>query len=641
MRRIDVALLTLACLNFAACAQGGDPSADTLDPTFGDDGFDDEADESTTDPTQETGTDAGTEDTSDTEDTTVDAGGECGNGVVEAGEQCDGGDLGGATCESEGFGGGGLLCTADCTLDTSNCTLCGNGVVDEDEECDGEDLGESSTCADLNLGSADEPLGCTADCTYDFGQCSGCGDGIVTPPEECEPPGDLLEKAELNGETCMSLGFDDGLLDCTEGCTFNTDSCYICGDAVQQGQEECDGADFGDLSCGDYIAMSGDPYDSGSLSCGADCSVDTSNCSLCGDGVITGAEVCDPGDLGGETCQSQGLDGGLLGCNADCSGFDLSACTDCGDGVIEGDEQCDFNNLGGESCVSQGFPGGGDLQCTLECVLDTSQCADNFCGDGIVNGSDECDCGNQGVNCTAAQLGNQSCVGLGFDGGALACNSPNNCGYDTTGCYECGDGNVDPGEQCDGGNLDGESCTTQGFGGGGSLGCNSSCGFDTSGCVDVQNPFTQCVNTSVQISGAGPGAANPIIINVPDSGTVTDVDVSVDCLHTWPGDLVFTVSHGGQSAIIMDQPGAPASTYGCSTDNIDAVFDDEGSQTAEDTCNITAPGLGSPPNLTPNNPLSIFDGANMSGNWNLIIDDTFSAGDDGTLLQFCVTVTWN
>jgi hypothetical protein len=46
----------------------------------------------------------------------------CGNGVLEEGEQCDGGDLQGATCGSLGFGVGALGCDAgSCTYDTSGC----------------------------------------------------------------------------------------------------------------------------------------------------------------------------------------------------------------------------------------------------------------------------------------------------------------------------------------------------------------------------------------------------------------------------------------------------------------------------------------------------------------------------------------
>jgi hypothetical protein len=46
----------------------------------------------------------------------------CGNGTIDAGEDCDQGDLGGATCFTEGFPGGALACGAGCTFDTSSCS---------------------------------------------------------------------------------------------------------------------------------------------------------------------------------------------------------------------------------------------------------------------------------------------------------------------------------------------------------------------------------------------------------------------------------------------------------------------------------------------------------------------------------------
>jgi hypothetical protein len=303
--------------------------------------------------------------------------------------------------------------------------------------------------------------------------------------------------------------------------------------------------------------------------------------------------------------------------------------------VIEGNEECDFNNLDGETCVSQGFPGGGTLQCTLDCVLDTGMCANNFCGDGQVNGMDQCDCGNQGQNCTAAQLDNQNCISLGFDGGALACNSPNNCNYNTNGCFECGDGNIDPGEQCDTNNLGGETCVSQGFPGGGQLGCTN-CGLDTSNCINVSNPYTLCANPNLGIFGAAVQTA----INIPENGTITDVNVYTDILHTWPGDISFTVAHGGVTRTLLDRPGVPNSTYGCSTDNIDATFDDEGPANGETTCALNPPALLSPPNFSPVTALNGFDGQNMSGAWTLSITDHFPAGDDGTLLQWCLTIAW-
>lgn len=45
----------------------------------------------------------------------------CGNGVVDAGEECDRADLGRSTCASEGFAGGTLTCGVDCTIDIGAC----------------------------------------------------------------------------------------------------------------------------------------------------------------------------------------------------------------------------------------------------------------------------------------------------------------------------------------------------------------------------------------------------------------------------------------------------------------------------------------------------------------------------------------
>lgn len=46
---------------------------------------------------------------------------DCGNGTVELPEQCDGTDLAGRTCATEGFPFGVLRCSSGCTLDTKGC----------------------------------------------------------------------------------------------------------------------------------------------------------------------------------------------------------------------------------------------------------------------------------------------------------------------------------------------------------------------------------------------------------------------------------------------------------------------------------------------------------------------------------------
>ena len=65
----------------------------------------------------------------------------CGNGILEAGEGCDGGALGGQSCQTFGFNSGTLTCNANCTLNTSNCAnLCtaqGGGCTSNATCCPG------------------------------------------------------------------------------------------------------------------------------------------------------------------------------------------------------------------------------------------------------------------------------------------------------------------------------------------------------------------------------------------------------------------------------------------------------------------------------------------------------------------------
>ncbi|NOQ37775.1 hypothetical protein GQ472_02695 [archaeon] len=46
---------------------------------------------------------------------------ECGNDMLETGEECDGSDLGGLTCSSYGYNAGSLSCSPECTIVRSDC----------------------------------------------------------------------------------------------------------------------------------------------------------------------------------------------------------------------------------------------------------------------------------------------------------------------------------------------------------------------------------------------------------------------------------------------------------------------------------------------------------------------------------------
>jgi hypothetical protein len=58
----------------------------------------------------------------------------CGNGKIDPGEQCDGSDFGGATCQSLGFAGGTLVCNAYCHIVVSGCTPLPN-CLDPTQSC--------------------------------------------------------------------------------------------------------------------------------------------------------------------------------------------------------------------------------------------------------------------------------------------------------------------------------------------------------------------------------------------------------------------------------------------------------------------------------------------------------------------------
>ncbi len=53
----------------------------------------------------------------------------CGDGIITSGEQCDGANLGGATCVSRGFSSGTLNCGPSCEFNTSSCIAVSSSFV--------------------------------------------------------------------------------------------------------------------------------------------------------------------------------------------------------------------------------------------------------------------------------------------------------------------------------------------------------------------------------------------------------------------------------------------------------------------------------------------------------------------------------
>ena len=248
-----------------------------------------------------------------------------------------------------------------------------------------------------------------------------CGDSIIDPGEICDG-------TDLGGETCESIGYHEGgVLGCLSDCTgFDTSGCAggYCGDGRVNGDEVCDGDDFGAESCQTQ------GFHEGNLVCHEDCTeFDASDChGFCGDGIKNGPEVCDETEMGEETCLTQGFYAGTLACSDDCMEFDTSGCIGfCGDAVINGPEVCDGLNLGGATCESVGYYGGGALGCLDDCSgFDTSECQGGYCGDGEINGDEVCD---------GHDLGIETCLSVGMGYGELAC--MDDCsGFDTSDCVQ-------------------------------------------------------------------------------------------------------------------------------------------------------------------------------------------------------------
>jgi len=284
--------------------------------------------------------------------------GYCGDGVINGSEECDVGVVdvdctnfgyhvpGSVTCGLQADPGE-PVSPGQCSVDHSACSqFCGDGILQPQFElCDGDQTSVSCQALGFHVGT----VGCTQTTTTSSpADPSGC---LILDPSNCDE---------------------------------------WCGDGTRNGVELCDNDSFGQLSCTAYGYYSGslactqntvtDKDDPQPLD---NCSVvDTSGCmDFCGDGFRNGNEVCDGDQFGALTCASFGFYGGTLTCSQsaitngpadgnDCSGIDVSNCEGyCGDGVLQVDngETCDGPlQQDGQSCINY-LQTAGALGCDAFC----------------------------------------------------------------------------------------------------------------------------------------------------------------------------------------------------------------------------------------------------------------------------------
>ncbi len=128
-------------------------------------------------------------------------------------------------------------------------------------------------------------------------------------------------------------------------------------------------------------------------------------------------------------------------------------------------------------------------------------------------------------------------------------------------------------------------------------------------------------------------------IDVTEEGIVTTARSFITINHPWVGDLRLVLeSPDGITVTLLDRPGMPnggwIGPWGCGGDDINGLFTDAASTSAESMCSQTeVPVLHG--NLLPTEPLSTFKGHPAQGTWLMTAYDD-SPVDAGSIVQLCV-----
>jgi hypothetical protein len=458
----------------------------------------------------------------------------CGNGILNDNEDCDVGVFSQPNCtQFDNYIDGTLICNLDnCTFDFSNCIEkepqnCGNGIIDQGELCDGTKL-NNRKCSDSGFKSG--KLYCNANCNgfiktacYDYPGI--CGNGVKELGESCDG-------SELGGFSCSELiysgswlgnptydGFVSGELKCNQDCTFNVSSCegdlcaeldfyndgYCdnCSDYGGFGDPDCERCDIQDGKCTDFV-----DFTKNISTCFLVKGEKDPDCGSCNDGVIDHFELCDSEKILNDlTCENIGFSGGTLSCGENCSSFDVSNCNPpvCGNGEIEraAGEVCDGTMSSDVDCTDIGYRGG-ELICLSNCsTFDESSCMQPVCGNELIESA-----GNE--LCDGTNYNNKLCNDFGYRGGELSCLE--NClNFDFSNCIDpvCGNNIIESAgsEVCDGTDLGSMNCASLGTGfTEGELSCTENCSdFITSSCDSICHSKDNLIFDSTDI-----------VINIPN-----------------------------------------------------------------------------------------------------------------------------
>lgn len=144
----------------------------------------------------------------------------------------------------------------------------------------------------------------------------------------------------------------------------------------------------------------------------------------------------------------------------------------------------------------------------------------------------------------------------------------------------------------------------------------------TTNCNTYSNSTPLSIPDGTAANTPGPVVSNTI--TVPTSGTISDVNVSLNVSHTYPNDLVIAINNPGNVTQV------PVWNRACAgNDNFNVVLND-GSPAFTCVANMTG-------TFAPSSPLSAFNGGASNGTWTLLTADYWN-DDTGTVNSWSIEV---
>lgn len=569
---------------------------------------------------------------------TCEPAGACGNGLLEAGEGCDDGNIDDADgcsmgCRIENSGAcgtddPGLLGAASCLSgycsddgECRNSPACGDGRLDPGEGCDDGAAMSGDGCNEFCLLEDMEPCNVTYPGRRLESSCaSSICNTVLGEPGFCATVGACGNTVLDPGEGC-----DDGNTDAGDGCdaaclvevdfacnsagpgALGADSCSsgICNDTAGA-PGTCADAEL----CGNGVLEEGEGCDDGGLETGDGCD------QLC---LLENGALCNArgtGLAGGASCQSGVCDDvggapGLCEPSNTCGNGTLEMGEGCDDGGVAGGDGCsaDCQTELGELCNDDDLGAIGNASCETGACDQTGGlpgvCVEGgVCGNGVLESGEGCDDGNTDAadGCNAAclvevdapcnveepgRLGDSSCeTGVCNTGGG----SPGVCRV----APGCGNGVLDVGEGCeDGNNTPGDGCNQACL-----VENGAACGGDPVGAVGDMS----CASGSCDTSAGDPGLCIPLCGNglleegegCDDGGSADDDACSAMCLVE--NDSPCNVDEAGVTGdmscvtgrcdVSAGPPGICAALPSCGDGVVDATEGcDDGNIDAGDGCN--------------------------------------------------------